>query len=114
VKIVKVKHGKPQKFETMDGFVYCGRSFGGYSGSPLGNPFLVGKDGVLSQVLSKYRIWLRSKMMFDCVVRRVMEELTDNSVLGCWCVDKEVAGSGEPECHCDIIAQVWKEYLGNA
>jgi hypothetical protein len=30
-------------------------------------------------------------------------------VLGCWCVNKPVAGVGEDVCHCDIIAKAWEQ-----
>lgn len=47
--IVNKHHGKSGE--------YIGR------GSPLGNPFVIGKDGSREQVIAKYRVWLNEQIM---------------------------------------------------
>lgn len=109
MRIVKVGKNKSAQFESIPGFVYCGRAFGGFDGSPLGNPFKVGLHGRLADVLAKYRNWLVLNLQKNNVVAVALRELTADSVLGCWCLDKVEAGTGDVQCHCDIIAQVWAQ-----
>lgn len=109
MKIVKVKYGKFAEFQAIPGFVYCGRGFGGFPASPLGNPFKATQG--LQDALERYRDWLRAKRSDRSLgtkhVRDAFAALTEASILGCWCVDKE-AGVLPLECHCDIIAQTWQ------
>jgi hypothetical protein len=113
MRIVKCRPGHRQQFERVPGFVYCGREFGGFAASPLGNPFRVGRDGTLDEVLARYRGWLWAQLRKGMANRhgdavRVLEALAylkADSVLGCWCLDKPIAGEGPDQCHCDVIAR---------
>ena len=58
-----------------------------------GNPFIIGKDGTRSEVISKFKEWAESDEKF----MDSLDEL-DGKVLGCWC-------SPEP-CHGDVILEL--------
>ncbi|MFA7101502.1 MAG: DUF4326 domain-containing protein [Bacilli bacterium] len=79
-------------YKTKDlNYVYIGR------GSPFGNPFVIGKDGIREEVIEKYRSYFRGKLedpAFKAMVLRLRGKR-----LGCFCKPKA--------CHGDII----KEWL---
>lgn len=88
--IVNKHHGKSGE--------YIGR------GSPLGNPFVIGKDGSREQVIAKYRVWLNAQIMRKNPV--VLDELNrlGNKVidekglaLQCFCYPKP--------CHGEVIKE---------
>jgi hypothetical protein len=115
MRIVKCKFYKRAEMETIPGFVYCGRGFGGYASSPLANPKIGGRDHTLEEVLAFYRTWLHERIQQrDPEVLGALQALSEESVLGCWCLDKEEAGSGREECHCDVIAKVWRGLKGTS
>jgi hypothetical protein len=77
------------------------------------------KKGVpLAEVLARFKGWLDAMLAGDTPeARRVQEafdRLREDSVLGCWCCNKPVAGVGEDACHCDIIARAWESRRGAA
>ena len=94
---------------------YIGRAGKGKAGSPLANPFRIGKDGDREQVIAKYRTWLwgcmrhgNAEVMYELDrLRRLANEL-DGVTLVCFCrsVDED-----RPACHGDIIASAirWLE-----
>ena len=72
--------------------------------SPLGNPFMIGRDGSRPEVIAKYREWLHPQLdeSKPSPVLNEMNRLTDlheagNLNLICWCAPKE--------CHGDVLAQ---------
>lgn len=79
--------------KTQDYDVYLGRAMPGRAGSPYGNPFKVGRDGSLTEVLSKYKSWLESQpeLMTGLAQYKGLR-------LGCWCKPKA--------CHVDIIVEL--------
>lgn len=78
------------------GVIYCGRP------STLGNPHELKSEADRTQVLEQYREWLLAMIAEnDDPVMDALKELTEDSVLGCWCKPKA--------CHCDIIVEVWKD-----
>lgn len=88
--IVNKHHGKSGE--------YIGR------GSPLGNPFVIGKDGSREQVIAKYRVWLNEQIMRKNPV--VLDELNrlGNKAIGekglalqCFCYPKP--------CHGEVIKE---------
>lgn len=114
MRIVKCVLGQRERFEQIPGFIYCGRAFGGFEASPLANPYKVGKTMDLGLSLELYRKWLY-KQLTTCPstkerhrLQETLKGLSEESVLGCWCVDKEKAGEGTEQCHCDVIAKAWK------
>jgi hypothetical protein len=78
---IKVVHRKKEPFD-----VYIGRP------SKWGNPFKIGKDGTLEEVIIKYRKWLLS----NPELLKQLPELYDKT-LGCWCKPLP--------CHGDVIKE---------
>lgn len=113
MRIIKVKHGKRESAEKVPGFVYCGRAFGGFDESPLHNPYRIGADGTLPEVLAKFHAHLTATLTL-CEwgpVHDAVSRLSHDSVLGCWCLNKAEAGKAPWACHCDVIASVWQETM---
>lgn len=84
----------------MNLVVHCKKSrYDVYIGRPSkwGNPFVIGRDGSRSTVISKYEAWLRSK---PDLINSVKSELKDK-ILGCWCKPSD--------CHGDILAGIANE-----
>lgn len=88
--IVNKHHGKSGE--------YIGR------GSPLGNPFVIGKDGSREQVIAKYRIWLNEQIMRkNPVVLDELNRLGNKAIdekglaLQCFCYPKP--------CHGEVIKE---------
>ncbi|WP_342597363.1 DUF4326 domain-containing protein [Cyanobacterium aponinum UTEX 3222] len=94
---LSVVNGKVEGFENC---IYIGRGGKGKKGSPLANPFKIGKD-TREQVIAKYRVWLWEQLQSNN--QDVIDELNhirslaqSNDVkLACFC-------SPLP-CHGDII-----------
>ena len=76
--------------------VYIGRP------GPWGNPFRIGVDGSRSQVIAKYREWLKSHPE---VVERARRELA-GKILGCWCAPNP--------CHGEVLAEIANQPEGGA
>lgn len=73
-------------------------------GSPLGNPFVIGKDGSREQVIAKYRVWLNEQIMRKN--QAVLDELNrlgnkaideKGLALQCFCYPKP--------CHGEVIKE---------
>jgi hypothetical protein len=86
------------KRNTKEGF-YIGRP------SPLGNPFIIGRDGTREEVIEKYREWLDLQLIDWSnkteLVRHSMQSLIweytqhKKLTLLCWCAPLP--------CHGDVI-----------
>jgi hypothetical protein len=50
------------------------------------NPFKVGKDGTLEEIIEKYEIYISQKLENEPELRRKLEKLKGKT-LGCWCLD---------------------------
>lgn len=88
--IVNKHHGKSGE--------YIGR------GSPLGNPFVIGKNGSREQVIAKYRVWLNEQIMRkNPVVLDELNRLGNKAIdekglaLQCFCYPKP--------CHGEVIKE---------
>lgn len=81
-KICTVVHNKKQPFD-----VYIGRP------SKWGNPFVVGEDGTRSQVIEKYRQWVKTQPKLMAAIPELK-----GKTLGCWCAPKP--------CHGDVLAEL--------
>lgn len=73
-------------------------------GSPLGNPFIIGRDGDRAEVIAKYERWFYNQLLSNHSMRRELRRLASladrgDLVLGCFCAPQS--------CHGDII----KAYL---
>ena len=76
--------------------VHCKRSaYDVFIGRPSiwGNPFVVGVDGSRSEVIGKYREWIRMQP-------RLLSRLPElkGKTLGCWCAPQM--------CHGDVLAEL--------
>lgn len=82
----------------LDAFdVYIGRAHPLFpAGSPWGNPFKVGVDGSLPQVLERYRSWIREQP--ELMAR--LPELRGKRI-ACWCKTRKHPNA---PCHGDILA----------
>lgn len=75
--------------------VYIGRP------SPLGNPFVMGKDGSREDVVKKYTRWIWQKIEErDWRIMSALSELNEDDVLICWCHPLP--------CHGDVVVRAWK------
>lgn len=90
ITIVNKHHGKYGE--------YIGR------GSPLGNPYVIGKDGSREQVIAKYRVWLNEQIMRkNPVVLDELNRLGNKAIdekglaLQCFCYPKP--------CHGEVIKE---------
>jgi hypothetical protein len=79
----RVVHCKKEPFD-----VYIGRP------SKWANPFKIGKDGSLEEVIQKYRHWILANAV---LVAQVSTELKGKK-LGCWCKPNACLG--------DILAEL--------
>lgn len=88
--------------------IYCGRKMSALPASPLGNPFVLGKDGNRDQAIQLFRqdLWralnhqlcdrLNGQAAYDELFRIARIVKDGNPVsLFCWCTPQP--------CHCDII-----------
>lgn len=76
--------------------VYIGRTFKGREGSKYGNPFVVGRDGTLEEVIDKYKSWLWKQIVNDSITIKELADL-DGKRLGCYCKPKG--------CHGDVLVK---------
>ena len=92
-------HGRP----LQPNEIYIGRESRGLKGSPLGNPFSVGKYG-REGCIEKYRVWLwhqlgdpASDAYKEIHNLAALYVRTGKLTLACWC---------KPEpCHGDVVAR---------
>ena len=79
-----------------ESFVYVGRENTryGFAASPFANPFKVGRDGTLAEVIAKFAAYLEADPVLQ---ERAVRELRGHD-LGCWC-------AGKP-CHGDVLLAV--------
>lgn len=73
--------------------------------SPLGNPFVLGRDGNRTEVVAKYRAWLldelrnpdsRATLIYRRLVR--MHHRGEHVALRCWCAPLP--------CHGDVLKEL--------
>ena len=77
--------------------IYIGRP------SPLGNPFIIGRDGDREEVIRKYRDFLNTAIHDDERIKAEFERLEElnkkgDVILICWCAPSK--------CHGDIIKEI--------
>ncbi len=112
MRVMKVRFGHREAAEKVPGFVYCGRAYGGFDESELHNPYRLGRSGTLPVVLQQFDTHLRAAVAHGGPIREALKSLTTDSVLGCWCVNRTIAGVVPWACHCDAIATLWYELFG--
>lgn len=96
IRIGNVKHG--------DCGEYVGRGSYGKTASPLGNPFVVGRDGARGECVKKYEQWLpeqiaRGNAAVINELKRLVAILRKNGTLTlvCWCAPHA--------CHAEPVAK---------
>ncbi len=111
IKVVNIKWGTKDYPEGL-AVVYCGRNYGKYKDIGLGNPYKVGVDGSLEQVLKNYKFFLdlslgvRPVLPTGGAFRMVYAIMAAHggAVLQCWCKPAP--------CHCDILKdkllEIWR------
>lgn len=74
-------------------------------GSKWGNPYKVGKDGTIEEVLRKYEDYVRgNKELMDALPELVGKRL------GCFCKQsKKCKGGVIPPCHGDVLLKLLRE-----
>ncbi len=99
MQIVDVKTLGGLRAARKKGAVYCGR------GSPLGNPYRIGKDGNREAVIAKFRTYLWQQLTTEknVALQQALDALHENSVLGCYCSPKP--------CHCEVIERAWHWWI---
>lgn len=83
--------------------VYVGRP------SPLGNPFVIGRDGDRAAVVNKYGKWLEAER-HNPAIKKELQKLKDMAKKGplelvCWCAPLS--------CHADVIKSFLENDLSN-
>lgn len=70
------------------GAVYIGR------GSPVGNPYVIGRDGTRAEVIVKYEAWFARQLRKPGFADRVLAYVGSWG-LACWCPPRP--------CHGDVL-----------
>lgn len=90
------------KTSSVTKYTYAGRP------GPLGNPFVMGRDGDRDAVCDKHEAMLRdaaadkpNTTRAARLALRAVWALPADAVLACYCAPLR--------CHCDTIAKIWKE-----
>lgn len=65
--------------------------------SPLGNPFIIGRDGTREQVVIKFKHYAVN----NSEIMELIRQLPENAVLGCFCAPQD--------CHGYAIKEIWEE-----
>ncbi len=81
--------------------IYIGRP------SPLGNPFVIGRDGNRDEVIGKYSDYIRRELERNVKVRDEFNRIVELSRKGdvnlvCWCAPKK--------CHGDVIKSMIEKH----
>lgn len=106
ITVVSVRGKQPEQMPA--GFVYVGRTYAAWYGSPLGNPFPLINESLRSHCLAQYRSWLWGRMQDpDSAQSKALAGIVEAAkagdvALGCWCHPKP--------CHADIVKAA-VEYL---
>jgi hypothetical protein len=108
---MKIIHAK--NMHKHPGAYYCGRASYGKTGSVLANPHPIGYKCPICNITHKrgeaielYRRWLWQKLTEkDKTILLAFSQLSENSVLACWCTDHETPD--KEWCHCQVIEKAW-------
>jgi hypothetical protein len=119
--VVKLKIKNGQVVQGCDVYIARLQTQGGWSkyihtASEWANPFKVGKDGTLPEVIAKYNTYIREKISRDpprwlTYLKNIVCQGRP-LVLGCWCKANK-RGEYQPNilCHGDVIVQLCKEVI---
>ncbi len=88
---MRVENRKTYRATPAESSVYIGRP------SPLGNPYVIGRDGDRSEVIDLYRKYARLELAANSEFREAFLALADTDVLLCWCAPLA--------CHGDVLIE---------
>lgn len=77
--------------------------------SPLGNPYIIGRDGSRTEVIAKYKKWLWQQLQSETPAKKELLRLArvyakqHRITLVCWCAP-------DP-CHGDVIASALEQIV---
>ena len=94
----------PHGWQNDERYVYIGRPGGGLVGN-FGNPFRLGPDGDRLEVLARYDLWLRGRLLTDPVMKEQIKNLHGRTLI-CFCKPRL--------CHGDLLEQVAKELFAKS
>ncbi len=100
IRVVNVKT-LPIDWQADPVYIYIGRAHHGkrLAGSPLGNPFVIGRDGTRDQVIAKYRDWITGQPHLLQMIPYLAEHA---EALVCWCAPEA--------CHGDVLVEYIERY----
>lgn len=118
MRVVSVRGLIPSTWLNLPNHVYVGRrqflrtkAGQTWPESPLHNPFKLSEMDATTALI-KFEDRLRSWIEMGIPsILKALDDLTNESVLGCWCIetDKPRLAEEGAECHAEIIARVWME-----
>lgn len=94
--------------DNVPGAIYIGRPVGRQkiTGSPLGNPFKIGRDGWRREVLAKYQHHLLES---PALIEHLLS-LRPVPALSCWCRHEDERLTGNNTCHGDVLLRLLDQY----
>ncbi len=116
---VKVKHIRPEynnlkewcedgknEYIGRKGIVFIDKERYPKNDSIWANPFKVGRDGDIDEVLKKYKKYIKKKIEDEDLFDELLA-LKDKN-LGCWCVDKTIHFYNECDniCHGQVLMRL--------
>lgn len=125
--VIKVSGRARDRLLADPDFVYCGRPFAGFEGSPWGNPFKPGMSGdqalaIITRIPKEDLTdhWKRDTRLVSAVERfefyllcrkSLLAQIPDlrGKTLGCWCTNWDGTGNPKMICHAMILARLANE-----
>ena len=113
IKIVNVSKLKKNQRHTV---CYVGRTFAGWAGHKLGNPYkkikLENGEVLLDDCLNKYREWLLRRPTLEIDLKELWKQCGHGTLpLGCWCTDS--SSDQAVVCHAQILGKMLDERFEN-
>ena len=101
---MRVINGKVEGFAKG---IYIGRTMPGLKGSPLANPFKIGRDGTREEVIQKYRRWLWEQIKAGNaeVIAELKRIGLSKADVVCWCAPLP--------CHGEVVLKAARWVVEN-
>ena len=89
---------------------YVGRTFAGWRGHRLCNPFRVSQTETAEEVIERYEKLILSLVHLEEFLGNLWEQTLKGKLsLGCWCINS-IVGDGQPIiCHAQVLAKMLME-----
>ena len=109
VKYIRPKYNNLKEWMDDENNIYIGRTCVVFidnkrfpsQQSNFANPFKIGKDGTRSEIITKYKDYITTKLDNDNLLKKELIYMKGKT-LGCWCYP-------EP-CHGDILLDLIDQY----